>query len=1356
MEQNISLDLNSKSDGSHTCPRCGRSYQNQATLNRHFRSHFLGYSKQIRRVENSSSEGATCSVCGKHYALKDSLKRHMQTHNTSLKYYCQGCRTMFVTYSQMYKHRMNCKIYKGSQEIKNLAEKTTPWIETTEEYLTVYKHKCQMCDARFALREQLDDHVNHCGDPFVFPNIIEKIPENASVSSLLKKERQKLKLVEQRKKLIVQVAKKVSKWTRVKQNSKVKTCAGINQILKIKQVFPETSARIMAKLKVKRYTALVRRKYSAELLVQFRKTKKWTLRKKTQFRHSLHRNHSYKCLCGRIFYNLVTVVKHLLVYHRIEKPLICGLCFKDFGCVTNFRFHQYRHENRTDTENVILRYTTIVCKRITTKRHRAETVSNDRVDLCKSNSSHNKDESLHVVKIISMCNVKKRKRNYYTNKILAGNLESKCLCGKIFMKRKILAHHVQSEHNLIMGYKCTHCAGSNAFNTFKDLYTHIQYKHCSINIQQSDFEQMFLIPLVPKKEITADKTMLEVEGKYENTCRKSPLPVKKNMPDPEKKIPISALRNTEQRKPKSVVNDINIISAAKDEAKKALKNEKNNSDLTQNNPLKNKHVTPAKKSGCHTNKLKQKYQINSKEFRANLIVRKYKTLLEGKNKVAGKQSERQHGERKLKKQKRALLCEQSLHQKCRYKCSFCQQIFKDAHNVISHLSVAHKEHRVLECGICKKIFSVWVNMNIHLFQHNKLSKQTTFSILYTTPVLPGLKDKMLDKETVKLTHGKGDNKCQMCGKVFLQRIKLDQHLKTSHKMVLGYRCKLCNERQFFASFERFSEHLGATHNKINIAENDYEQLYVKLYAIKTDAQSSYPKPVYSIPPGTQSMGNTKPNLIKIRTLTRPSQKDHEFTHLGQNSSKPRVITKSAESAHASRSEVDSEFYEKKEKQMKSPVPKIGRKETGKRKLKIKFDSDYDYSGGLTFLTKKRKLCETDMSKSDIVYSASDEMSVSGVKRQHITANTKPDKVARSCPKSRDDSCCKYCGKKFNDKMQLQKHIEKLHSKDNEKMFRERNTKTKEVANVEANLEQNCCTKELRVLLEDISELVNDKSLSVENLDFTERKKCCKTMKDDKMSAVVVQNDQSDTGIRDNEIKNAFNDSSTNLKLYRELPQTKTLSHLEMVEEGGFVFFECTVKNCNKVFSTKKKLRYHKKESHCKALVYICSVCFREYMNIRSIKIHVNNSHSDVKTVPLKIEETEFYINNDHNTFQCPLKTEAIEFYIKNEQPTQILVCTTCGTIGNDKVLLSHTCQPKGLKYYCPFCNMKRYTTVFEEIRDHIKCKHPDAIESAKERSSHTDADEEILSTDKQNAGEKNSPDSTSDVADGEVRFYTST
>lgn len=124
----------------HDCPKCGRSFALEKSLQRHINSDC-----------GRAPAEHLCGVCNKSYASTATLKMHMSCHSKDLSYQCSTCAKKFRTQIQLNVHS---RVHTGEKP-----------------------YKCDQCERAFAHRETLLTHKSmhsgykrflciFCGDRF--------------------------------------------------------------------------------------------------------------------------------------------------------------------------------------------------------------------------------------------------------------------------------------------------------------------------------------------------------------------------------------------------------------------------------------------------------------------------------------------------------------------------------------------------------------------------------------------------------------------------------------------------------------------------------------------------------------------------------------------------------------------------------------------------------------------------------------------------------------------------------------------------------------------------------------------------------------------------------------------------------------------------------------------------------------------------------------------------------------------------------------------------------------------------------------------------------------------------------------
>lgn len=145
---------------SQKCPTCSKSFQCEATLNKHI---FISHKKL-----------SNCPLCPKTYSNTSNLKRHIATHSDKLKLNCDKCDKVFTETSALFEH---LKIHQFDN-----ADKSDEYLleceickEKTVSYASYNKHmkmkhnidekikafKCRICEMRFASKQGMYRHIDN-------------------------------------------------------------------------------------------------------------------------------------------------------------------------------------------------------------------------------------------------------------------------------------------------------------------------------------------------------------------------------------------------------------------------------------------------------------------------------------------------------------------------------------------------------------------------------------------------------------------------------------------------------------------------------------------------------------------------------------------------------------------------------------------------------------------------------------------------------------------------------------------------------------------------------------------------------------------------------------------------------------------------------------------------------------------------------------------------------------------------------------------------------------------------------------------------------------------------------------------
>ncbi|GAB0099452.1 hypothetical protein DMENIID0001_153120 [Sergentomyia squamirostris] len=150
----VDLELHVRShsmNNSLKCPKCGKSFQSQLTLNRHSRSH------------NFSVKNMVCNICDAVFKDENDFVNHKRFHITGEPAYsCEYCHEAFETQSAISAHK--AQKHKTEWECRHCSESFR-----TEKLFLKHKQKhetaqCPCCGMKFLTQELMEVHVQEMGD----------------------------------------------------------------------------------------------------------------------------------------------------------------------------------------------------------------------------------------------------------------------------------------------------------------------------------------------------------------------------------------------------------------------------------------------------------------------------------------------------------------------------------------------------------------------------------------------------------------------------------------------------------------------------------------------------------------------------------------------------------------------------------------------------------------------------------------------------------------------------------------------------------------------------------------------------------------------------------------------------------------------------------------------------------------------------------------------------------------------------------------------------------------------------------------------------------------------------------------
>lgn len=208
-----------------------------------------------------------------------------------------------------------------------------------------------------------------------------------------------------------------------------------------------------------------------------------------------------------------------------------------------------------------------------------------------------------------------------------------------------------------------------------------------------------------------------------------------------------------------------------------------------------------------------------------------------------------------------------------------------------------------------------------------------------------------------------------------------------------------------------------------------------------------------------------------------------------------------------------------------------------------------------------------------------------------------------------------------------------------------------------------------------------------------------TTKEQSLDPSVMLSDIDDEEDESNELKDLIDsdiddDDDTEGKKKREMKnRPEDLNILLGIK------MKCTTGNCGEVLSGLKKMRTHKTKEHNEKLNFLCSFCDRNYTQRSTLQTHLSMSHYNQEFAKLLFKNVEF-------------------------EETDVLLCVKCmflfRTDTENMTILEHTCSPKPLKYYCPFCQTSLSSNAFEtyeECERHVQSSHATSVDHSIDKSS---------------------------------------
>ncbi|XP_076251895.1 zinc finger protein 711-like isoform X2 [Rhynchophorus ferrugineus] len=183
------LQIHSKSEMNYNfqCDVCGKNYQTQRNLKRHYLTHtgmphvchicgkgkkrktYKYCEKSEKPMTKSQKSSFPCEICGKIYASRTIVNYHVLTHNPDKKFQCNDCGKLFANKSILGDHR---RIHRLSYKCK-FCNKAFAYAASLETHINSHTgekpHKCTICEKRYSNKSHLKEHIRiHTGErPYI-------------------------------------------------------------------------------------------------------------------------------------------------------------------------------------------------------------------------------------------------------------------------------------------------------------------------------------------------------------------------------------------------------------------------------------------------------------------------------------------------------------------------------------------------------------------------------------------------------------------------------------------------------------------------------------------------------------------------------------------------------------------------------------------------------------------------------------------------------------------------------------------------------------------------------------------------------------------------------------------------------------------------------------------------------------------------------------------------------------------------------------------------------------------------------------------------------------------------------------
>ena len=147
-------------------------------------------------------------------------------------------------------------------------------------------------------------------------------------------------------------------------------------------------------------------------------------------------------------------------------------------------------------------------------------------------------------------------------------------------------------------------------------------------------------------------------------------------------------------------------------------------------------------------------------------------------------------------------------------CVECDKILQSKNSYKAHLKACH-DPKIIECDVCRKIFSTLTKLKEHKYTHSERTIPC-----YQCGKLFKTERKM--REHIRGNHSERKYVCEICSKRFKVPYLLEKHKRAVHEKLKPFSCEVCEFR--CAAFPNLNLHRKKSHGCSPLRPTDYRDL----------------------------------------------------------------------------------------------------------------------------------------------------------------------------------------------------------------------------------------------------------------------------------------------------------------------------------------------------------------------------------------------------------------------------------------------------------------------------------------------------------------------------------------------------